>query len=411
MRKILFFFPHNPYPPKTGAHKRCLELLYGLKELDLNITFASSIYNSDQVWTFAGIEALKKETGCSAVELYYPSNLEVILAKTHNLANRFFPKAKRRLQSVNTLSMKSWFTHIAQSYCPEILFMNYAFFDGMIDRGAFSYHKTIMEMHDLITLNQKMQTAVLNRTGFKHLATGQIPKEVLDIKFFQGKEFSADKEEFEIYNKYNYTLCISKTESDIVSTYSQKTNAIFLPMTHTVRHLNNTYSADALFCIGPNIFNLQGYYYFINDVLPLIQQRQLDFQLTVTGKIFRNAPLKTPERIAFKGFVDNLQYLYENSRFFICPVFGGTGQQVKIIEAMAHGLPTIALYAPSLNSPIKHNINGLIAKDAQDFADCIVTLWNDKKLCRRLGENARDTIANEYSRNRLYDDLSYVIGV
>jgi glycosyltransferase involved in cell wall biosynthesis len=32
--KVLVFFPHNPYPSKTGAHRRCLEILSALKELD-----------------------------------------------------------------------------------------------------------------------------------------------------------------------------------------------------------------------------------------------------------------------------------------------------------------------------------------------------------------------------------------
>lgn len=54
--------------------------------------------------------------------------------------------------------------------------------------------------------------------------------------------------------------------------------------------------------------------------------------------------------------------IYQQAKFAICPLIGGTGQQVKIIEAMAHGLPVVALHNVSESSPIEHGVNGFIAK-------------------------------------------------
>lgn len=76
---------------------------------------------------------------------------------------------------------------------------------------------------------------------------------------------------------------------------------------------------------------------------------------------------------------------------------------------MAHGVPVIALRAAAESSPIRHEVNGLVANNAEEFADCVIRLWNDEKLCHQLGEAARDTIATEFSRLRLIEGLSLLV--
>ncbi|HZQ06555.1 MAG TPA: glycosyltransferase, partial [Anaerolineae bacterium] len=81
----------------------------------------------------------------------------------------------------------------------------------------------------------------------------------------------------------------------------------------------------------------------------------------------------------------------------------------KILEAMAHGIPVIAMRAAADGSPIRHEENGLIADNAAEFAAYVVRLWNDRGLCRRFGKAARATIAHEYSQARLRQDLCEIL--
>jgi len=62
-----------------------------------------------------------------------------------------------------------------------------------------------------------------------------------------------------------------------------------------------------------------------------------------------------------------------------------------------------------MRSPIEHGVNGLVARDADEFADHVTRLWSDRKLCRQLGETARDTIQREYSPTRLRAALAPLI--
>src|SRR5262245_20540725 len=58
MKTILFFFPHNPYPPKTGAHRRCLETLAAFRQLGHEALFVSSTASSETTWCQSSIDSL-----------------------------------------------------------------------------------------------------------------------------------------------------------------------------------------------------------------------------------------------------------------------------------------------------------------------------------------------------------------
>jgi len=115
--------------------------------------------------------------------------------------------------------------------------------------------------------------------------------------------------------------------------------------------------------------------------------------------------------IELLGYVDNLQSLYADSPFSICPLLGGTGIQIKILESMAHGVPVIAMEAVGKVSPIQHGVNGLVASNAKEFAECVIRLSQDQELCRKLGRAARMTIANEFSLEKGMDQWEDAISI
>jgi glycosyltransferase involved in cell wall biosynthesis len=146
-------------------------------------------------------------------------------------------------------------------------------------------------------------------------------------------------------------------------------------MTFSPVECSNSYNSDALFCLGPNLFNVQGYYLFLFKLLPLIVKSRPDFRLKVTGHFYGDCKPVTSDEVSFDGFISDLRPVYENARFFLCPVFAGTGQQIKIVEAMAHGLAVVAFRNAADRSPLIHGQNGFIADNVTEFADYVLRLW------------------------------------
>jgi len=70
---------------------------------------------------------------------------------------------------------------------------------------------------------------------------------------------------------------------------------------------------------------------------------------------------------------------------------------------------SVALRAAAERSPLRHGENGLVADNAFEFAECVLELWKDAELCRRLGNAARETIAQEFSNTRLTEGLSEIV--
>ncbi|RLI32452.1 hypothetical protein DRO56_03500 [Candidatus Bathyarchaeota archaeon] len=229
----------------------------------------------------------------------------------------------------------------------------------------------------------------------------------MEEDFFKKLNLTVELEEFQIYDKYHFTIAISPKEAEIINQNTHRTRIVYIPMTQEPYYISNSYTGPALFPTGPNPFNVHGYLYFIKKVLPRVIKKAPSFSLQVTGAICRD--VLPVEGISLCGFVPDLKSLYKSAKFVVCPVWGGTGQQVKIVEAMAHGVPVIASKHAAEASPIQHNVNGLIANDAEEFADYVVQLWYDKETCYRLGHAARETIASDFSRARLVEKLSSII--
>jgi glycosyltransferase involved in cell wall biosynthesis len=110
-----------------------------------------------------------------------------------------------------------------------------------------------------------------------------------------------------------------------------------------------------------------------------------------------------------RGFVPDLTAFYRESAFMVAPILGGTGQPTKVLEGMAHGMAVVTLEHVAKLTPLRHGVNGFVARDAKEFAEYTIQLWGDRELCRRMGQAARETIAAEASRGQLVQALAPLV--
>jgi hypothetical protein len=407
-KKILYFFPHNPYPPKSGAHVRCLEMLKAIASLGYETILASSDYSSETVWTEPNIRMLEKDF-VSKVSVYRLTRKDKIfllfLTGLYKTMHRPYPINS----SINTPpGMRIWFARLFNDVQPEAVFMSYAYWDGLIRHKRWHNTFRIVDMYDLMTLNIAMRKALESYLPTRPIRTADVDERALQEGFYAQLGLSPHPDEVRTFAKYTWTIAISKVEMDLVMQTPNHGQIIRIPVTQEPRYISNTYDGSAIFPTGPNPFNMQGYFYFIKRVLPFVLLRVKTFNLQVTGYICDL--IQGEVGISLSGFIPDLQTAYSTARFMICPVFGGTGQQIKIVEAMANGLPVIALQAAALSSPLQHGVNGFIAHNAAEFAEYTIQLWNDKKLCQQMGSAAREVIATDFSQARVRVALKKIFG-
>ena len=404
---VIYFFPHNPYPPRSGAHKRCLEMLSGLLKLGYKVTFVSSTLSSETSWDDDSIRKLERDFKIG-VHIYKPSFIDW---KFMGLLDRFYKLTKIELPLDSLLrasvGMRWWFSDLIKKISPDMILMSYCFWDGLLNRRKLGATITVIDTHDLFTVNNQMREALRPYLPPAPIRLDRVDNVILEEDFFDQLSLNVSHEELQILDRYDRTIAIARNEFEIIKKDTSNTIVSLLPMTQDPCYLENQYTDLPIFTTGPNIFNIQGYLYFAKQVLPKILAEIPSFELQVTGSCCKEvAPTKG---IILSGFVPDLISVYRQAKFLICPVFGGTGQQVKIVEAMAHGLPIVALKAAAKMSPIEHGINGFIANNAEEFAHCVIKLWQDPALCRQLGTAARTKIANDFSEKCLLHSLSLLV--
>lgn len=405
MKKVLIFLPQNPYPPRSGFHKRCLEVIDGFKELGCEITLASSTLYTEQPWTAPGMQSIKDD-GIKEVEIYEPGLLDRQVPRG---VRRFYWLLKKSPPLGSLIDtppgLRLWFARLVKRTSPDMVVVNYAFWGALVGRGGHASPViNVMETIDLLSLNLQMWQLLEKHLPPPPIAASGIDDRILEEDFYERHRLAVHPAEYAIYDRYDYTIAISRQEAEAIRRHTTRTKVLHIPMTQTPRYLSNRYDGAALFPTGPNPFNTQGYFYFIKRVLPLVRSRCPSFRLQVTG--YCSDRVAPEENILLSGFVPDLEAVYESARFVVSPIFGGTGQQVKIVEAMARGVPVIALRGVAERSPIRHGVNGLVADGAAEFAEHVCRLWDDPELCRRLGDEARKTIAAESSQSHIKNALA-----
>jgi glycosyltransferase involved in cell wall biosynthesis len=83
----------------------------------------------------------------------------------------------------------------------------------------------------------------------------------------------------------------------------------------------------------------------------------------------------------------------------------------KLLQVMAAGTPVIASPVGTNSEVVRHGINGLLADSTEEWVAALGRLAADKDLRSRLGQEARRTIEDNYSLDRLLPRLSSILAM
>jgi glycosyltransferase involved in cell wall biosynthesis len=375
-------------------------MLQALCQLGYSVTLLSSTLSSDTEWTSAGVCAAR-EAGAADVRIFEPTRVD---RKLIGFLKRVHKRRSTR-PSVSSLvytppGMRVWFAQRMRAIRPRQVVINYAFWSPLNSLVKYTLPGTrvvsTIDTHDILARQTQLRQRIWDALPGSPIDADLVHDDVLHENYFRDIPFPGDAQEFAEYDRFDNTIAISTTDQRIIEAHTKRTNVALIPASFPSIGTLNSYSSPAIFATGPNPFNVHGYVYFVRKVLPIVLRSDPTFRLDVLGYIgtlVRGAP-----GVNLRGYVPHLTATYAAARFAISPVLGGTGQQVKIVEAMAHGLPVIAFRSVAEGSPIVHEVNGLLAGEAAEFAQHVLRLWRDRDLCRKLGQAARQEIRDHWSQ-------------
>lgn len=157
--------------------------------------------------------------------------------------------------------------------------------------------------------------------------------------------------------------------------------------------------------------NAEAAVYFARSVLPLIEPKVPEVALAITGTHLTTVPpeVKHP-RVTLTGRLDAtaLEAAHRASRACVVPLLSGTGTRIKVLEAMALGVPVVSTRKGVEGLSIVPDEEFLLADTPADFAAATVRLLTDAPFAEAIGTRGRERIRREYtweSRGQQLRDL------
>lgn len=148
--------------------------------------------------------------------------------------------------------------------------------------------------------------------------------------------------------------------------------------------------------------NTEAANYLIKKILPLARKTIPNLKFIIAGQNAANKiGTKNEENLEIIDIAPNqnnrVKKIYESADIFIAPIFGPGGTRLKILAAMAAGIPVISTKTGVTGLDIKNNHDVIIANNPVEFVKAFKTVINDRKLFEKIRHNAYELIQKKYN--------------
>lgn len=139
---------------------------------------------------------------------------------------------------------------------------------------------------------------------------------------------------------------------------------------------------------APNVDAIE---WALDEILPRVWERCPDARMSVCGfGMPQSWRTRWPDtRIEWQGFVPDLLALQSSSSVFLAPLRHGGGSKLKVLEALAAGLPLASTDQGVSGLDLVDGLDYLGGQSAQQLADAVVRLLQSAEAAKAMGEAGR----------------------
>lgn len=258
--------------------------------------------------------------------------------------------------------------------------------------------KKIIDFHDALSKNYK--SVIKIAPGFKKI-----------IYFIENKRLL--NYELEILKKFEFALITSLVDRDyILKNYQGRDKDILIvPMGIKEELLERKFNGKEenwISFLGTMTYspNEDATLYFAKEVFLKIQKKITNTNFYIIGDrpSRRILALKRSLGINITGFVQDPYYYLERSQIVVAPVRQGTGIQNKVLEGMVLGKTVVTTPIGASGIPEARNGEHFIVidpKNPDEMADKIIALMKNDKERKRIGDNAKKLILENYTWDKI----------
>lgn len=265
--------------------------------------------------------------------------------------------------------------------------------------GAFR----VLDAHNALWLLYKRQWETTHGGPYKWL----LNREWKLLRHYEGR----------ICREFDVVLAVSEEDKKaLLDVVGQPRDIIVMPIAiapEDVQLVERIPDSPHILHIGTMFWppNVAGVRWFIDQVLPLVKMQRPDVVFDVVGSRPPRdlvALGKARSDLNVTGYVDDpLPYL-RRAALMVVPLWAGGGMRVKILNAMAQGIPIVSTTLGYEGIEVTPGQDILVGDTPEAFAAEVLRVLNDPGLGRELATNGRKLIEEKYDYRNACCTLSDV---
>jgi glycosyltransferase involved in cell wall biosynthesis len=377
--KILMLTPYVPYPPSSGG----------------------------QIRTFNLLKYLSQNNQITLVCLYKNNEEKKYIQTLYQYCKEIYPckRAEKPWQIKNIL--KTIFSSL-----PFLIVRNFSdeakkIIDFLLKNEKFDviHAETFYVMPHLPKTNIPIVLVeqTIEYRVYQHFVNSLFP---LLKPFFNFDIIKLKHSERYFWKKANIVAAVSKTDEKNIKELEPSIKTVIIPNGAGDEMIVKKIPKKN---INPPTLLFQGNFYWLQNVeaadflikkiYPKLIKIHPEIKIIISGQKANKIKSKKGIEIINLNLNDynKVKKIYQRATIFVAPIFGPGGTRLKILAAMAAGVPVISTKVGVEGLSIKDGHHILLANNPEEFIEKINLLLKNRNLYQTIQKNAYQLIKNEYS--------------
>ena len=377
--RILWILPYLPWPTTSGGKTRQFHLIRSLAQAGHDITLLVQSKSDADDATRAALEPLLEQL--------------IVLPR-------------RPLRSLRTL----W--HAVFSRPPLLATVN-----GFAPQLEQRFAELLQEPWDVIQIEHSYSfqpyARALSEQGRHFILTEHNVESALGAATYnrfpkwlswlvRADQWRYRRWEQHVLRQASLVVCVTSADALALSPLCQKPCSVVVngvDCQHYANVMPDTQSQNLLF-IGNYEYppNVDAVEWALDEILPRLWQLCPLARFSICGYALPDSwrTRWSDSRIDWHGFVDDLAELQRRSCLFFAPLRHGGGSKLKVLEAMAAGLPVVTTVQGVSGLRVIQDEHFLGAEDAEGLAQALARLLQQPQLGQSIGEAGRTYVQGQH---------------
>ena len=385
--RVLMIAPYPTFPPKTGAIARMFHEMKALGQR-YDLTLVSFIFQKSD---FTIEESLKPY--CKFVITVAIGDTLPRTPNQPNLIHRYSSQRMSQvLKKMQAIPFDIVITDFIQMAQYSVLFPN-----------AFR----VLAEHNI-------ESELLRRSVQLHSAIElqQLASQHASIQSFTSSLEEADRlarYETELWKTYPLRWVVSEPDKQHLDQRCNSGKTIVVSNgidTTTVQVIPDNPNKTILF-IGTLSYypNIDGARYFVDEILPLIWEKdpKVTFWMAGAEPPLVLLDLQRDSRVRVIANPDNMDDVARKCCMTVVPLRTGSGTRIKIMHAMALGLPIVTTSLGCEGIPVEDGKQMFIRDRPVEFASAVLTVLEDVEIREKFRREGRVCVERDYDWTRIFE--------